>query len=48
MVAGGNIWRNPHPANHSNMNRKTYMKKKKQTQGRLIYSPSFISIPGIL
>lgn len=28
MVAGGNIWLNPHAANHSNMKKKeTYMKK---------------------
>lgn len=47
MVAGGNIWLNPHSANHSIMKKNIY--EKTQTPGcSLIYFPSFISIPGIL
>lgn len=49
MVAGGNIWLNPHSANHGNVKKKKNIYEKTQTPGcSLIYFPSFTSIPGIL
>lgn len=42
MVAGGNIWLNPHSANHSNIKKKkTYMKKHRhQAAAWFIFPPS--------
>lgn len=41
MVAGGNIWLKPHSANHSNMKKKTYMKKHRhQAAAWFIFPPS--------